>query len=432
MDLVVRRCQVVRGRRNRCGEKERAAADDNGTMEERFTSPAGGAASGGRVKILLVDPDPVNTGHFLASFGDEYQVLTAAGGEEALETFGREKDIAMVLCDQRLGGMSGVELLAAIYERRPETVRIIITGYMDVSDIIDAINKGHIYQYVLKPWDIVQLRLILDQARQTWLLTRENRTLSHRLRATEDELRRSREELERAGRRLASLSASLINGQEDEKERLATRLSEDLGQSLTGLKLQIKLLENEINGGGELSRELINGNLQLLRGFLNEIIDNIRLLSASLSPVIIDDLGLDAALADLVRRFGRQHDMEVSFSAVPLDHLFFDQKKKMVYRIVQKALRGFLHRCMPARLAVELATREGDMVLTLQADRRDNPEEEPATAPPADHATITVTELVSMLGGSLEYTPSAEGETMVVTLPGDTLVPVQATDREES
>ncbi len=379
-----------------------------------------------RVKILLVDPDPVNTRHLVDCFGSNYQILTASGGEEALELFARTPDIAMVLCDQRLGTMSGVDLLAAVYARRPETVRIIITGYMDVSDIIDAINKGHIYQYVLKPWDIVQLRLILDQARQTWFLTRENRVLGERLRRTEQRLRRANEELVRSGRRLTSLSSSLISGQEDEKEELATRLSEDLAQSLTGLKLQIRLLEHEINRGGELSRELINGNLQLVRGFLNEIIDRIRLLSTSLSPVMIDDLGLDAAIAELVRCFGRQRKLDISFSATPLDHLFFDQKKKLVYRVVQRALEGFGSRTCPGRLRVELSAGEREMVLTLQAQRPD-PAVSEESARSEGRAMFTVTELVSMLGGSCRLGPADGGEVLVVTLPVDIRARVPAT-----
>ncbi len=380
-----------------------------------------------RVKILLVDSDPVNTGHFVASFGEEYQILTVADSDAALEIFARETDIAMVLCDQQLGAMSGVELLAEIYARRPETVRIIITGYMDVSDIIDAINKGHIYQYVLKPWDIVQLRLILDQARQTWLLTRENRSLCARLRWTEEHLHRARKELQRSEGRLTSISSSLINGQEDEKEKLATRLSEDLGQSLTGLKLQIKLLENEINSGGEMSRELIRGSLQLLRGVLNEIIESIRLLSADLSPVIIDDLGLDAALAELVHSFGHQHGLDVSFTATPLDHLFLDQKKKLIYRIVQRALQAFHHQVIrPQTIGVDFSTRDGAMVLTLQAAAAAGDDRRTEDGGQMDHAMITVTELVNMLEGNLSCHHTDSGKIMEIILPGDRLVPASA------
>ncbi|HEB49651.1 MAG TPA: response regulator [Desulfobulbus sp.] len=385
-----------------------------------------------RLQILLVDPDPVNTEHFVASFGDEYEILTTTSGEEALKIFAATPGIAMVLSDQQLGAMSGVELLAEVYARRPETVRIIITGYMDVSDIIDAINKGHIYQYVLKPWDIVQLRLILDQARQTWLLTRENRTLRDRLCSAENRLQRAGEELARSDRRLAALSSKLLNGQEDEKEELATRLSEDLGQALTGLKLQIKLLENEINSGGELSRELINGNLQLLRGFLNEIIDNIRLLSTSLSPVIIDDLGLDAAIAEMVRYVGGQGKMEISFSSTSLDQLFFDQKKKLVYRIAQKALQGFSLQYRPDSLRVDFGARDGAMVLTLRADRVGPPQAAGDGVKPLNHTLVTVSELVNMLGGTLHLDSTAEENSMVVTLPVDLRVPAQAAGRTDN
>ena len=102
-----------------------------------------------RLKILFVEDDPESTDLFVNCFNDEYEVVTAASAEEALKIFNRESDIFMVLSDQSMPGMSGVELLSLIYEQRPDTIRIIITGYIEISDTIDAINKGHIYQFIL-------------------------------------------------------------------------------------------------------------------------------------------------------------------------------------------------------------------------------------------------------------------------------------------
>src|SRR5262249_40435454 len=91
-------------------------------------------------------------------------------------------DVAVIITDQRMPKMSGLELLRAARPIRPDTVGIILTAYTDVDVLIEAINLGHIYRYITKPWDAKEVRGILQQAIERFDLVRENRRLEEQLR----------------------------------------------------------------------------------------------------------------------------------------------------------------------------------------------------------------------------------------------------------
>ncbi|HLM55002.1 MAG TPA: HD domain-containing phosphohydrolase [Pyrinomonadaceae bacterium] len=140
-------------------------------------------------KILLVDDEPANLRLLERLFRRDYEVLTAASGEDALRLLSQH-DVALVVTDQRMPGMTGVELLARTFDMRPHMVRILLTGYTDMGALLDAINRGQIYRYVTKPWDNDDLRLTVAQAlrhyeanRSRYEAEESNRRLADRLRA---------------------------------------------------------------------------------------------------------------------------------------------------------------------------------------------------------------------------------------------------------
>jgi response regulator RpfG family c-di-GMP phosphodiesterase len=199
-----------------------------------------------KLKILLVEDDPASMDFFVSCFAGEYDILCAGSGEEALELFRREEDIAMVLSDQSMPGMSGVELLSKIYELGENTVRIIITGFLNTSNIIAAINKGHIYQFIVKPWEIVQMRMVLSQATYTWRLRRENIELQKEILTQNYLLTQANKRLRASETDLRNLSTALFTAREDEQRRIAMELHDELGQSLAALKMQISIMEHDL------------------------------------------------------------------------------------------------------------------------------------------------------------------------------------------
>ena len=141
-----------------------------------------------RHNLLLVDDEPDILRTLTLTFGSEYEVFTARSGLEALEIL-EKQDIALIISDQRMPEMMGVELLQKAIIVKPYAIRIILTGYTDTAALIEAINKGHIYQYVNKPWDRQDLKVIVKRALESYELTLENQRLLQELQAANDRLR---------------------------------------------------------------------------------------------------------------------------------------------------------------------------------------------------------------------------------------------------
>jgi two-component system, NtrC family, response regulator AtoC len=123
--------------------------------------------------VLVVDDEQDNLDAFRFNFKKAFRISTATSGAEALEILAAE-DVAVIVTDQRMPRMTGLELLKAAQEIRPDAVRIILTAFTDVDVLIEAINQGTIYRYITKPWDAKEVRGVLAQAIERFHLTREN------------------------------------------------------------------------------------------------------------------------------------------------------------------------------------------------------------------------------------------------------------------
>lgn len=141
-----------------------------------------------RARLLFIDDEEVNRSNFQQTFAEEYEILLAATGEEALEIIAQEEGLALILADQRMPGLSGAEVLAQARELAPHAERIMITGYSEPEDIMAAINQGHVYRYILKPWANEELRIAIIQGVERYLLKQENRTLLSALETKNAEL----------------------------------------------------------------------------------------------------------------------------------------------------------------------------------------------------------------------------------------------------
>ena len=132
--------------------------------------------------ILFVDDEPENLRVFELTFRREFQIRTARSGEEALQSL-HDHPAALVLSDHRMGGMSGVELLAKVREVDPRTLRMLVTAYGDASTLTEAINNGWIYRYLAKPWRPDEMRLALRNAIELYALFREREELLYEMEA---------------------------------------------------------------------------------------------------------------------------------------------------------------------------------------------------------------------------------------------------------
>lgn len=134
-------------------------------------------------KILIVDDEPEHLDLLYRTFYQEYDVLQARSAASALEILASRDDIAVIITDQRMPQMSGTEFLSITATQYPDVIRIIITAYSDVEDLVEAINNGQVFKYVTKPWNAQELKQAVHQAVETHnLLKRRTRELRRTLR----------------------------------------------------------------------------------------------------------------------------------------------------------------------------------------------------------------------------------------------------------
>ncbi len=168
--------------------------------------------------ILIVDDDMNVTRSLARSLRDQFVVFTANSAAEALELIASE-DIAVVLTDQRMPGLTGVELLERAQHIRPDAVGIIISGYTDVVALVDAINLGTVRGYVPKPWDVAELRHRLDNAVRTYRASFLNREVLHSSASAISQMQDEIADLYRARDMVASGEASRLFLAEDEPQQ---------------------------------------------------------------------------------------------------------------------------------------------------------------------------------------------------------------------
>lgn len=205
--------------------------------------------------ILLVDDDAnilSSLTRLLRPVG--YRILRAEGGGEGLELLAQNA-VGVIVSDQRMSGMSGVEFLRKAHELYPDTIRIMLSGYTELNSVTDAINRGAIYKFLTKPWDDALLLANIEEAFLRYEMKRENTRLAAELRAANDALeQRVLEKTSEVTRNLKILEIS-----QEVLERLPVAV---IGIGADGVialanHLACELLENERSLLGEYAAEVL-------------------------------------------------------------------------------------------------------------------------------------------------------------------------------
>lgn len=137
--------------------------------------------------ILYVDDEANNLTGFKATFRRDYQVFTAQSAQEAMNIL-RDHEMHLIISDQRMPEVTGVQFFKTVIEQYPNPVRILLTGYADIEDVIRAINEGQVYRYITKPWDERDLKLTIDNAIQFYNTQNELRVRNAELEKAYSEL----------------------------------------------------------------------------------------------------------------------------------------------------------------------------------------------------------------------------------------------------
>lgn len=176
--------------------------------------------------------------------------------------------------------------------------------------------------------------------------------------AVEEVLRESEE-------RIRSLSSQILTAQETERRRISRELHDELGQALTLLKLKVRFIEQNLHQ----DRERIREECESISTYLNQVIENVRRLSADLSPIILEKLGLTSTIRLLVSNFAKAHDtVEMACNIMDIDHLFAKDAGIIIYRILQEALTNVAKHAEAEHVLVAVEEDEDRVTLVVEDD----------------------------------------------------------------
>ena len=137
--------------------------------------------------VLYVDDEIHNLNSFKAAFRRDFNIFTAQSAREGRRILD-QNEIAVIVTDQRMPGMTGIEFLESIIPVYPDTIRILLTGFSDINAVMDAINRGQVYKYLVKPWADDELKMYIQNAMEIYHLRKENRDLSLKLEKANEQL----------------------------------------------------------------------------------------------------------------------------------------------------------------------------------------------------------------------------------------------------
>ena len=178
-------------------------------------------------KILVVDDEPANTRMLERFLRNDFEVISAGSGSEGLDLL-TIHDVALIISDQRMPEMTGVEFLMRSAEMRPHCVRIILTGYTDASSLVDALNSGVVYKYVTKPW----VNTDLFQTIKRGLAHHETIKAQHRLNLENERLRNRLDADDVCFRRLCMELQNLKNEEASAGAARTQNIAEAIGRAL--------------------------------------------------------------------------------------------------------------------------------------------------------------------------------------------------------
>ncbi|MGK5095328.1 SpoIIE family protein phosphatase [Deltaproteobacteria bacterium TL4] len=212
-----------------------------------------------RLNLLIIDDEEAILNSLRFLFRRKYNVYTEKSAEEALRLFEKNTPIHLIISDQRMPGMKGHKFLKQIHEEHTEIVSILITGYSDMTSLVDAVNEGHIYGYIAKPWDPKELEMLLSKAESHYRLqshnlqlTREllqiNQELEQRVAQRTQELHQQKQELEKLNTHLLSLHQQMNYEMEQARITQQTLLPSKLPQ-IPGIRIATKYQPMEQIGG---------------------------------------------------------------------------------------------------------------------------------------------------------------------------------------
>jgi two-component system sensor histidine kinase UhpB len=350
------------------------------------------------LRILLVEDDVADAElvkYTLSQSGLGYTLFRVDAREEYVRYL-RESPPDLILSDYHLPGFGGLEALELAQEHVPDTPFIFVTGTLGEERAIETLKRGA-SDYVLK----TTLNQLPPAVHRT---LRENAERADRKRA-ELRLRESHEQLR-------ALTVYLQYVREEERTRIAREVHDELGQAMTGLKLDVAWVASRL----PRSQRPVLDKLRSMSDHLDATIQSIRRIATELRPGILDDLGLAAALEWQANEFQQRTGIACRVASFLPDGLLDADLNTAFFRIFQETLTNIMRHANATAVDVSLVRREGLLVLTVHDNGRGIQTEEIADR--RSIGLLGMEERAALLGGTFEIQGAPnQGTTVTVKIP---------------
>lgn len=369
-------------------------------------------------KILIVDDNPMvlfSMAHLLRSEG--YAIIEAKDGAECLEK-ARAEQPDLILLDVMLPDINGVELCRKI-KASPETSQLFVVLLSSIETSSDSKVTGleaGADGYITRPIENRELVARVQALLRIRLAENELRKAHNEL---EKRVAERTEELSQANGALKALSLRLVDVQEAERRFLARELHDEIGQTVTCLKL---VLETSLRPESPAQQQSFDEAL----GLINDLIERVRQLSINLRPQMLDDLGLITALDWHLKRYQKQTGIAVQFRYTPMPERLEPALETAIFRIVQEALTNVARHARVKEVAVRLWVNAGRAGVQIQ-EAGAGFDVASVLAQRSSSGVAGMRERVELLGGefTLESSPG-QGTCLTVELPMKERMPAMA------
>jgi signal transduction histidine kinase len=304
------------------------------------------------IDILLLEDSPMDVElvqHALRRGGPGFKVEHVDNKRAFIRRL-KQRVPDLILSDFALPTIDGYTALAIAQKRCPDVPFIFVSGTLGEETAIETLKKGAT-DYVLKH----RLARLVPSVQRA---LREARGRTER--------RRAQEQLRRSHKQLRTLSVYLQHVREEEQIRIAREVHDELGQALTGLKLQLTWLASRL----PRQSKLLHNKARAMAANIDETIQAVRRISTELRPGVLDTAGLLAALEWQANQFQTQTSIVCEVKAEVKEALWDQELNTAFFRIFQEALTNIIRHARATRVEVRLAEADGQVVLEVKDNGR--------------------------------------------------------------
>jgi signal transduction histidine kinase len=357
-----------------------------------------------KVKVLYIDDEPNNLVSFKASFRLAYDVITALSAIEAMQKLNENPDTICIISDQRMPDKSGVEFFEEIRYSHPKPVRILLTGFTDIEDVINAVNKGHIFRYIRKPWLDSDITSAIEEAHKYYLAT-------SMLEIQNENLRKAYREL----------------------DRFAYSVTHDLKGPIISTRELLKLLKNEPE---YISKDEVIGlmidSMDKLDSFVENIFDYYRVNQGELTikkvdfnQILEDQLSIHKMAIKL-----KNIDFSIEINQKSAFHSDEVKLRIIIYNLITNAIKYQKKDGIEKKVNFSINVNDGFATINISDTGIGIPEiyqdkifdifyRATSQEPGSGIGLYNVKDAVHKLNGNIElYSKEDEGTTFIVTIPG--------------